>query len=80
MPIVALEVGKRQSHRYGVIKQPDFVVQGWASPEDVTAGRKAKAAKSAPTPIEAKPKSKTEMEELLDDELPDWGQKQKAGA
>jgi hypothetical protein len=88
MPVVSLEVGKRTSPRYGVIKQPAFSVQGWATVEDVKAGRKSKVAKPAPDYPElpgsldrraGKGKAKqTDLEEVLNDAIPDWGQK--AGA
>ena len=80
MPVVSLEVTKRNSPQYGVIKGPRFEVQGWASEEDVRAGRKSKAAAKPAEKPEPKQPTKAEMEAELDDEIPNWGSKKKRGA
>ena len=58
----------RQHKSYGAIKGPWFEVVGWASVEDIEAGRKSQAAL-------AKPKKKAKAKPVaaeINDELPDW--------
>jgi hypothetical protein len=65
LPIVALSTRTRTSKTYGKIIGPWFDVQGWATLEDVRAGRKKKAkAKAAP---------REGFNEAIGDELPSWG-------
>ena len=57
------------SKHYGKQIRPDFPIVGWATVEDVKAGRKAQATL-------AKPKNKAKAKPVaaeLDDELPEWG-------
>ena len=57
--------------RYGKQIRPDFPIVGWATVEDIRAGRKAQAAL-------AKPKKKVKAKPVaadLDDELPAWAAK-----
>jgi hypothetical protein len=63
-PVVALGTRTRVSRSYGRIVGPSFDVQGWATIEDVKAGRK-KRAKAAKTPEQG-------FSEALNDEIPDW--------
>ena len=49
-PVVELSTKSRVSQAYGKIVGPWFEVKGWASIEDVKAGRKAGAAKPKPKP------------------------------
>jgi hypothetical protein len=64
-PVVALSTKSRMSKAYGKIVGPWFEVQGWASLEDVRAGRKRKA-KAAKAP-------KQGFDEAVGDTLPNWG-------
>ena len=52
-PVVTIEVNSRRT-KYGQVKGPRFGVVGWASIEDVRAGRKAPKAKQQ---LKAKPQS-----------------------
>jgi hypothetical protein len=64
-PVVELTTKTRQHKTYGSIKGPWFNIVGWATVEDVKAGKKGGAKAKAPTKVE------TEAE--LNDELPgDW--------
>jgi hypothetical protein len=54
----------RPNKTYGPIKGPWFEVQGWATVDDVRAGRKTKAAAKK---VEAKP-----IAAELNDDLPNW--------
>ena len=63
-PVVQLTTKTRQHKSYGAIKGPWFDVVGWASVEDVKAGKKTSKKAKAPT--------KTETEAALDDALPEW--------
>jgi hypothetical protein len=64
-PIVELTTKSRQSKSYGKIVGPWFNVVGWATPEDVRAGKK--------TTVQAKKVTAKEVAAELNDELPDWG-------
>ena len=67
-PVVGLSTHTRPNKSYGPIKGPWFDVHGWATVEDVKAGRKAQAAL-------AKPKKKAKAKPVaaeINDELPDW--------
>ena len=67
-PVVQLTTKTRQHKSYGAIKGPWFEVVGWASIEDIRAGRKSQAAL-------AKPKKKAKAKPVaaeINDELPDW--------
>ena len=67
-PVVQLTTKTRQHKSYGAIKGPWFEVVGWATVEDVKAGRKSQAAL-------AKPKKKAKAKPVaaeINDELPDW--------
>ena len=67
-PVVELATAPWTSKRYGKQIRPDFPVVGWATVEDVKAGRKAQAALTKP-----KRKAKaTPIAAELNDELPDW--------
>jgi hypothetical protein len=69
-PVVSLAVRSRPHKAYGTIKGPWFIVRGWASVEDVKAGRKLGAdGARAPTPAtpsvpkaKGKPKAKAPAE------------------
>ena len=63
-PVVALATSSRMSKLYGKIMGPSFEVKGWATVEDVRAGRK-KLTKAAKISGEA-------VREAIGDELPDW--------
>jgi len=72
-PVVTLTTKTRQHKSFGPIKGPWFDVVGWATPDDVKAGRKtagparvakAKAPKAKPVP---------DVAAELNDEMPDWG-------
>jgi hypothetical protein len=58
-PVVSLGVNARKTTRYGVIKGPRFVIEGWAHLADVKAGKKTLA----------QPR-KIDMADELNDELP----------
>ena len=47
-PVVGLSTKTRPNKNWGPIKGPWFDVHGWASVEDVRAGRKAQAALAKP--------------------------------
>jgi hypothetical protein len=64
-PVVALGTKPRMSRSFGKIVGPWFEVQGWATIEDVKAGRKKKA-KAAKAPQEG-------FNEAVGDEIPGWG-------
>jgi hypothetical protein len=64
-PVVELSTKTRQSKSYGKLKGPWFTVTGWATVEDVRAGRKTKA--------KAKVLTKEETAAELNDEIPQWG-------
>jgi hypothetical protein len=66
LPVVSLGINTRRDPQYGLIKEPAFKIERWASIEEVTG-------KAAPKPaVQAKPKPKTKTEELIDDEIPEW--------
>jgi len=71
-PVVTLTTKTRPHKSYGPIKGPWFDVVGWASPEDVRAGRKAPARVARARPAKAVKPAKPVAEEI-DDALPDWG-------
>jgi hypothetical protein len=64
-PVVALGSRTRVSRSYGKITGPSFDVQGWATIEDVKAGRK-KRVKAAKAPSQ-------DVGEAIGDQLPNWG-------
>ena len=66
-PVVELATAPWTSKRYGKQIRPDFPVVGWATVEDVKAGRKAQAALAKP-----KKKAKAKVAAEINDELPDW--------
>jgi hypothetical protein len=80
-PVVSLAVRSRPHKAYGQIKGPWFLVQGWASVDDVKAGRKAlraepigpgpaKQSEAAPrAKAKAKPKP-TSVTTEIDDAIP----------
>jgi hypothetical protein len=74
-PVVELTTRTRQNKNYGAIKGPWFDVVGWATVEDVRAGRKVGAAlkktEAAPK-AKARAKTKPTTAEVISDELPDW--------
>ena len=53
-PVVELDTKSRATKSFGKIPGPWFTVQGWASLEDVKAGRKVGASKAKAAPVEAK--------------------------
>jgi hypothetical protein len=67
-PVVELATRTRQNKHYGPIKGPWFEVVGWATVEDVKAGRKAGAAVREPKAAKAKSPATASIQ----DELPDW--------
>jgi len=81
-PVVELTTKTRQNKHFGAIKGPWFEVVGWATVEDVRAGRKVGAAssklKNGKTKTQAsgtlKGEPKPDAEEELSDPLPaNWG-------
>ena len=66
-PVVGLSTHTRPNKSYGPIKGPWFDVHGWATVEDVKAGRKAQAVLAKP-----KKKAKAKVAAEINDELPDW--------
>ena len=64
-PVVALSTKSRMSKSYGKIVGPWFEGQGWATIEDVKAGRKKKA--------KATKAHKQGFDEAIGDKLPNWG-------
>jgi hypothetical protein len=67
-PVVKLTRKTRPHKQYGTIPGPWFTVEGWATVEDIRAGRKSQAAIAKPRKAKAKP-----VAAELNDELPDWG-------
>jgi hypothetical protein len=76
LPVVELGMYMRPN-RHGKIPSPLFMVVGWATLEDVLAGRKRVAAKAPPKAKAAKGKAKPApaptVAEQIDDRPPDWG-------
>jgi hypothetical protein len=74
-PVVQLTTKTRQNKHYGAIKGPWFNVVGWATPDNVRAGRKATApvAKVEQKPKAAKSKAPADFGKQLNDAIPDWG-------
>jgi hypothetical protein len=66
-PVVGLSTHTRPHKNWGPIKGPWFDVDGWATVEDVKAGRKTQAALTKP---KKKAKAKPVAEEL--NEMPTW--------
>ena len=66
-PVVELATAPWTSKHYGKQIRPDFPIVGWATVEDVKAGRKAQAALAK----KKKAKTKPVVAEINDD-LPDW--------
>lgn len=66
--MVELRTATWVSKHYGKQVRPDFPIVGWATAEDVKAGRKRAAGKGKP-----KPKATTPIADELNDALPNWG-------
>ena len=77
-PVVTLTTKTWPNKSYGPIKGPWFEIVGWATVEDVKAGRKhgiAKSAVNVPKKLQAKAKAsapKPAEETPFDDPMPDW--------
>ena len=75
-PVVQLATAPWTSKNYGKQIRPDFPIVGWATVEDVRAGRKSQAAIAKPAP-KAKAKAKSPANTMaaeLDDAVPtSWG-------
>ena len=68
LPVVKLTRKTRPHKQWGTIPGPWFEIVGWATVEDIKAGRKSQAAL-------AKPKKKAKAQPVaaeINDELPDW--------
>jgi hypothetical protein len=73
-PVVELSTDTWTSKSYGKQVRPAFPVVGWATLDDVKAGRKVLAAPAKPkTKVKAKPKPVKTLAAEIDDELPTWG-------
>jgi hypothetical protein len=70
---VELTTKTRKDKNYGNIVGPWFEVVGWATLEDVRAGRKTAAAKPKPEPVAVT--APVQASPDLSDALPDWGKK-----
>lgn len=72
-PVIELATAPWMSKRYGKQIRPDFTVVGWATVEDIKAGRKV-SPKPAEPKAKPKPKTKKAIANEPDHEAPaDWG-------
>jgi hypothetical protein len=76
-PVVKLTTKTRPNKHYGPIKGPWFEVVGWATPENIRAGRKAAKAGQKPTATRKAP-APVDFGKELNDAVPDWGEKKTA--